>query len=135
MPPLLLLDLDGVLNPAGTSVPPGYRRETTSEFSVLVKKAHGDWLRELDEVFEVVWATTWNERAQAVFGPLLDLPSFGVLRLGELPRLGTRKLGAVQEFVGDRALAWVDDELFDDAREWTAGRARATRLVRLQASG
>lgn len=130
MRPLLLLDLDGVLNPTGASVPPGYRRETTDEFSVVVQAAHGDWLRELDAVFEVIWATTWNGHAQAVYGPLLGLPSFGVLELVDLPRLGTRKLGAVREFVGERALAWVDDELYDDAQEWAANRGSATVLVR-----
>jgi hypothetical protein len=130
VPPRLLLDLDGVLNPTGSSVPPGYRRETTTDFSVLVKSAHGDWLRELAGVFEVMWATTWNGRAQDVFGPLLDLPTFGVLELGELPRSGTRKLGAVRGFAGNRPLAWVDDELYGDAQEWAARRAAPTLLVR-----
>jgi hypothetical protein len=42
--PLLLLDLDGVLNPTGPSAPPGYRRVVTEEFVVTVKQEHGRWL-------------------------------------------------------------------------------------------
>jgi hypothetical protein len=78
----------------------------------------------------LTWGTTWNYRAQTVFGPLLDLPTMNVLELGPLPRNGTRKLAAVQAFVGTRPFAWVDDELFDDAREWARQRAQPTLLIR-----
>lgn len=97
---------------------------------MLLKADHGPWIRDLAEVFELTWATTWNHRAQAVFGPLLDLPAMNVLKLGPLPRTGTRKLPQVRAFVGTRPVAWVDDELFDDAQIWARERPEPTLLVR-----
>jgi hypothetical protein len=46
--------------------------------------------------------------------------------LDELPRTGTRKLAAVNRYVRDRPLAWVDDELYDDAQLWTQARRAPT---------
>jgi hypothetical protein len=57
-----------------------------------------------------------------------------VLPLGTLPRDGTRKLPAVRDFVGERAVAWVDDEFYEDAFEWAAGRSPPTLLIRTSAA-
>ncbi len=53
-----------------------------------------------------------------------------VLELGDLPRAGTRKLAAVASQVGGRSLAWIDDELYDDAVQWAEERDAPTLLVR-----
>lgn len=130
MRPLLLLDADGVLMPLGRAVPPGYERCTTASFDVVVCRQHGAWLRELAVLFDIVWATTWGQQANDVLGGLLGLPEMPVLELGELPRAGTRKLAAVASQVGGRALAWIDDELYDDAVLWAEERDAPTLLVR-----
>lgn len=109
--PMLLIDVDGVLSPTGASVPLGYARRTNSSFDVVTHDDHGRWLRSLAEQFDLVWATTWGEAANRIHGHLLELPTLPVLPLGELPRQGTRKLAAVERYVGARALAWIDDEL------------------------
>ncbi len=134
MRPLLLLDVDGVLMPLGGSVPPGFVRCTTDHYDVVFSKRHGVWLRSLTPTFELMWATTWGESASQVFGMLLDLPEMNALTLEALSRDGTRKLPAVKEFVGDRPLAWVDDELYEDALEWASLRAAPTLLVRTSGS-
>ena len=54
--------------------------------------------------------------------------------LDELPRTGTRKLAAVNRYVRDRPLAWVDDELYDDAQLWAQARRAPTLLMRTQPS-
>ena len=134
MRPMLLLDVDGVLSPIGASVPPGLVRRTTSSFDVVIREDHGRWLRALAEEFDLVWATTWGEAANRVHGQLLGLPSLPVLALGELPREGTRKLAAVKRHVGTRPIAWIDDELYDDAQAWAHSRRAPTLLVRTRPS-
>ncbi len=130
MKPLLLVDVDGVLNPTGRSVPPGFERHETDAFNVLIKPEHGVWLRELAEHFELVWATTWAESAGQIFGELLELPSMEIIHLDRHGGEGTWKLRDVRAFVGDRACAWIDDEIYDDAEQWAAERSPSTLLVR-----
>ena len=65
-----------------------------------------------------------------MLGGLLGLPVMPVLELGELPRAGTRKLAAVATHVGGRSLAWIDDELYDDAVQRAEGRDAPALLVR-----
>lgn len=131
--PLLLLDVDGVLQPVGRSVPPGFERVERDDSVVVLNPAHGAWLRPLVERFEVVWASTWAGTANDLIGSRLGLPPFAHLELGRLGRDGTRKLRAVRDFVGDRPLAWVDDELFDDADAWAVDRGVPTLLIRTRA--
>ena len=54
--------------------------------------------------------------------------------MARLPRTGTRKLAAVQDFVGSRAVAWIDDELYEDAEAWAAQRPVPTLLRRTRGS-
>lgn len=128
--PLLLLDVDGVLQPTGSSVPPGYQRFTDDTSSVVLRPEHGPWLLDLAEHFDLVWASTWGASANEAIGRRLGLPELPHVELGELPRHGTRKLAAVQAYVGDRAVVWIDDELYDDAEAWRAERSPPTFLRR-----
>jgi len=134
MRPLLLLDVDGVLSPTGIAVPPRYERRVTATFSVVVRPDHGEWLRELAVAYELVWASTWGSKANEVYGTIHALEEMPVIPLGQLPRSGTRKLAAVDRYVGDRAFAWIDDELYDDAVSWAQARSAPTLLVRTRAS-
>ena len=111
-------------------MPRGFVRHRTDHFDVVIAERHGVWLRSLTPMYELMWASTWGSSATEVFGTLLDLPDMGALALGNMPREGTRKLAAVSAFVGDRSLAWVDDELYDDAVDWASKRAAPTLLVR-----
>lgn len=128
--PLLLLDVDGVLSPAGQSLPPGYVRHATSRYDVAVSPKHAVWLAELLELFDPVWATTWEEQAQPIFGQLLNLPPMPHITFDRLSEDGTRKLVDVAEYVGSRSIAWVDDELYEDAFAWAERRSAPTLLVR-----
>lgn len=130
MRPLLLLDVDGVLMPLGRSVPRGFERQTTTTSDIVFSRAHGTWLRELSISFDLVWASTWGDTANETFGLVLGLPRLVSLDLAELPRVGTRKLDRVKAFVGDRPMAWVDDELYEDADQWAEVRAAPTALIR-----
>ena len=57
-----------------------------------------------------------------------------VVAIDRPAKQGTPKLPAVARFVGDRPLAWVDDELFEDAFIWAAERTAITLLVRTSGS-
>ena len=134
MRPLLLLDVDGVLSPTGIAVPRGFERRVTPTYSVVVRADHREWLQNLSEFFELVWASTWGEAANRVYGEIHGLETLPVVPLKDLPRTGTRKLAAVDRYVGDRPLAWVDDELYDDAQAWAHARPARTLLVRTRAA-
>ena len=125
--------IDGVLQPAGSSVPPGFERLELPDATVVLNPAHGAWLRRLAGRFEMVWASTWAGRANDLIGSHLGLPPLAHLGLGTLASDGTRKLPAVRAAVGDRPLAWIDDELYEDAFAWAAGRPAATLLIRTKA--
>ena len=118
--PLLLLDIDGVLNPLSNNPPPGYQTYWIDGYSVALSERHGRWFRELHDLFDIVWASTWEHSANESVGPLLGLPQLGVVEFGE-DRVGdTWKLQAVVAYAEDRPLVWIDDMLYDDAR--TLGR-------------
>jgi len=134
MRPLLLLDVDGVLMPTGTSVPPGFERHFGDDYEVVVSHEHGVWLRQLAELFDLVWATTWGASAAPIFGRLLRLPPMPAIELRHLVHDGTPKLTDVASFVGERPMAWVDDELFEDAFGWAADRRAPTLLIRASGS-
>jgi hypothetical protein len=127
--PLLLLDVDGVVCPLGKTA-----TDQIPIASTYVSLSHHrllpTWLVELADVFELVWATTWEHDANEILAPLLGLPSLPVIGFkGAVVGPGESvKLPSVRRFVGDRAFAWVDDRLGVDATAWAAHRPVATFL-------
>lgn len=130
--PILLVDVDGVLNPwEAESTPDGF-----AEYGffpgerVLLSPGHGRLLTELAADYELVWATAWEHNANRLICPVLQLPELPVI---EFPRSGRdiffRKLPSVIDAVGDRPCAWIDDVHLPDHYEWAARRGVPTRLV------
>ena len=115
-------------------MPPGYQRFTSDVDQVVLCALHGTWLSQLATRFDLVWVTTWGATANRAIGSRLGLDELPHLELVDLPRTGTRKLAAVQEFVGSRAVAWIDDELYEDAIAWAAQRPAPTLLRRTRGS-
>ncbi len=116
--PLLLLDIDGVLNPfAAPACPPGYAEHVLfpGEEPVRVCAGHGDWLRELGSHFTLVWATAWEEEANWRLAPLLGLDALPVIPMPPAPFPPGGKLPAVSQYAGTRPLAWLDDALTPEA--------------------
>jgi hypothetical protein len=66
----LLLDVDGVLSPYGfTHRPEGFTEHhlfPDDDEPVLVNPAHGCWMTELAGVYDVTWATAWNDDANSL---------------------------------------------------------------------
>ena len=119
MRPLVLIDVDGVLNPsfsARTRKHLAYhddwiRRRGYSrgeEYRLFLNPAHGKWLKDLSRETgaELAWATTWEECANSQVGRWLKLPP-----LEWAPAPVRRKQDGVIPWTSGRPFAWFDDEL------------------------
>ncbi len=146
LPPLLLLDVDGVLAPFQGDVlsmsrvgGEGFRRVDLDpqtglrETFLWVSDANNERLRRLGDSFEIVWATGWAHSANRVIGPLHALKELPVIELDWTFDTPTWKLPSIEAFVPeDRPCAWVDDDLADDAERWADGRPAPTLLVKCE---
>jgi hypothetical protein len=109
--------------------PLGYECVESPESTVWIKPSHGEALRHLSWVFDPVWATTWEHKANMIIGRRLALTCFGH-RIQRGSRRRDLETPAVRRFVGDRPFVWVDDELVLDAYRWAEGLSQPYRLVR-----
>ncbi|MFF3833304.1 hypothetical protein ACFYXX_21395 [Streptomyces sp. NPDC002458] len=142
--PLLLLDVDGPLNPYAASSqrrPAGYRthrmRPTGWEnpwdkpLRVWLNHGHGADLLALP--YELVWATTWKSEANEWIGPHLGLPALPFVDWPTMtPQHGARlhwKTRALVAYTEGRPFAWVDDELGPEDREWVQQNHGAPALL------
>ena len=128
-PPILLIDVDGVISLFGgsnrlhairTLVPALV--DGIPHFLSTARRPH--W-RAWPTRFECVWCTGWEERAEEHLPRLLGLPGgWAHLRFSELPVPDAHwKLAAIDAHAGRTGpLAWVDDA--HDAR-CARGRRRA----------
>ena len=134
--PLLLIDIDGVLNPyvtAGHPIAGMYEKHSIDGLAVLLNASHGQWLRELATTYDLVWASSWEHDSNPLIGQAIGAPA-NMPFLTFTDRDDTDwlwKLPAVQRFVAhDRAVAWLDDDHGQGADEWAAHRSAPTLLVR-----
>ncbi|MFE0028826.1 HAD domain-containing protein [Amycolatopsis sp. NPDC059021] len=145
---MLLLDVDGPLSPwaAGKDVKPsgfvehrfrlpGWSRRRP--LRMWLNPALGPALLGLagQAGLELVWATSWEHRANTMMGPAMGLPVLPVIEFpaGLQPRPGqpfTWKYGPVARYAAGRALAWLDDdfEVYPAARDRFIERRRAESL-------
>jgi hypothetical protein len=126
--PLLLVDVDGVLN-AVVGYPYGQPRreivEATFEaefeargYPIRVPSGTRERFARLEELFACVWATSWEHHAPTVLAPALGFGGeWPFIRVWEdAAEIGTMKLPAISRFAElpehrERALAWIDDDL------------------------
>jgi HAD domain in Swiss Army Knife RNA repair proteins len=149
-----MVDIDGVISLFGGWQRPGWspsdaspsdasdeRRlagcfhsiDGTPHFLSSTAAAH---LLELSSLFELVWASGWEERANEHLPHLLGMPpELPFLRFeqaaGSLPTHANAhwKLDAIDAYAGQRPLAWLDDALNDACHAWAESRAAPTLLV------
>ena len=133
--PILALDVDGVISLFGFEGPLDH---VPGRFHLIDGMAHcipdgvGERVRQLAEVYEIVWATGWEDRANDMLPQILGLPDeLPVLTFDGNARFGTAhwKIDAIDSYAGDRPLAWIDDCLDESCRAWAAARAAPTLLV------
>lgn len=144
--PLLLLDVDGALSADAMGRPDlyGYTEYRTPGGRAVLSRDVCNRLLALADRYDLTWCTGWNDRANEHLCPLIGWPEIPVLDLAEARRRydeayyrGDRvrhpehswKLQAVQEHVGERPFAWVDDQIGHDTVAWTAARPQPSLLV------
>lgn len=148
--PLLLLDVDGPLNPfraRPNKQPRGYTTHRMKPDSwvtqhepmpaarvkplrVWLNPDHGPAL--LDLPYELVWATTWAGDANGWIAPVLGLPELPFVEWPEKRSAAGRlhwKTPTLLEYAAGRPFAWVDDEITRWDREWVAERYPAQTLL------
>ena len=122
--PILAVDVDGVLNSLSlTRLPPSGWRDAKAtdslgvEYPIRYNPAHGPALLAVAEQAgaELVWLTTWQERANEAIAPLVGLPALPVIPLprewrGSPRSVGVIKAAALIRYAGNRPAVWLEDE-------------------------
>ncbi|HEX4564778.1 MAG TPA: hypothetical protein VH115_10010 [Solirubrobacteraceae bacterium] len=155
--PLLLVDIDGVISlfardPSRAAVRAGALGNDSAARPAAEGALHSidgilhylsataaGHLLALTRVFDLVWASGWEEKADEYLPHLLGVPAgLPFLRFAPAARRGSAgglsvaahwKLDAVDAYAGDGALAWIDDAFNDACHAWAAARAAPTLLV------
>jgi hypothetical protein len=135
--PLLMVDIDGVLSLFGfaSHVPPEGSWHSIDGIPHFLSAAAARHLLALVSLFELVWCSGWEEKADEYLPHLLGLPR-GLPHLsfergtgaGESLH-GHWKLAAIDAYAGARPLAWIDDCLDGACHRWAGARQAPTLLV------
>lgn len=144
--PLLLLDVDGVLNvfPEAATRDRYYETSlastTQGNFRVTRHKRAREWIDRLAEHFHLVWCTMWDDEAnEHIFGPI-GVPPVPYIPVWENSRMrnwsakaGTHhKVPQINDYAQSRPLAWIDDELTVPDYTWAQARSRTTAPTKLE---
>ncbi|MBM9622638.1 HAD domain-containing protein [Streptomyces zhihengii] len=144
MKPLLLIDVDGPLNPYAAQPerrPGGYtthRMRPTGwtdgkPLRVWLHPGHGAELLKLTRWYELVWATTWKDEANTWIGPRIGLPELPFVDWpqmhGRAPRGTFWKTQYILRYAPGRPFAWIDDDITDLDREYVGQHHLAEALL------
>jgi hypothetical protein len=135
--PLLLVDIDGVLSLFGFPVhdPPEGSWHSIDGIPHFLSATAARNLLALVSLFELVWCSGWEEKADEYLPSLLGLPrglphlSFERGAVAGQSLHGHWKLAAIDAYAGARALAWIDDCLDEACHNWARARQAPTLLV------
>ncbi len=136
--PVLFVDVDGVISLFGFAPEGDFPGAFHAVDGILhcIATDCGERLRRLDEHFELVWATGWEEKANEYLPLILELPfkSLPSLTFGGRAVFGSAhwKLEAIDDYAGERPAAWIDDNLDERCRAWADNRDAPTLLVRTE---
>jgi hypothetical protein len=144
--PWLFLDVDGVISLFGfqegyglargdapfAECPPG-RLHSINGVMHFISAACGEFLRELADRYELVWATGWEETANDYLPHLLDLPAhLPYLTFDGRGAAGSAhwKIDPIAAHAGDsQPLAWIDDNVDETCHAWAAQRSGPTLII------
>ncbi|QNE78395.1 hypothetical protein F0344_30700 [Streptomyces finlayi] len=146
MKPLLLIDIDGPLNPylalSRPGTPDGYHMHLMRPsgwtegpaLPVLLSPGHGGALLALAERYELAWASTWMAEANEWIAPPLGLPPLPYIEwptlLGSAPDGVYWKTRHVVDYAAGRPFAWIDDEITERDRTWVAAHHPSRWMLR-----
>jgi hypothetical protein len=136
--PILAVDVDGVISLFGFEGPldqvPG-RFHLIDGIAHCISDTAGLLLARLGEIYDLIWATGWEDRANDHLPMILGLPGeLPCLRFDGRARFGTAhwKTDAIDAYAGVRPLAWIDDSIDASCRAWAEARAAPTLLVQTE---
>lgn len=128
--PLLLIDVDGPLNPyarsnnqlrktgsskSNTPVEERFHLYKLLGFKVWLNRWHGEQLLTLADRFELAWCTTWEHNANSLIGPRIGLPKLPVIEFPDSPSKPSARIyfktPYVIQYAAGRPFAWLDDEI------------------------
>lgn len=136
-----MVDIDGVISLFGVSVRLDDSRADEGSFHSIegiphflsaVAAAH---LLALAELYELVWASGWEDRAGEHLPHLLGMPvDMPFLRFPKAVGRSNAhwKLAAIEAHAAGRPLAWIDDALNEECREWARTRALSSPTLLVQ---
>jgi len=129
-----MVDIDGVISLFGFQA--GTRPEgsfhSIDGIPHFLSAAAAKHLLALSPLFELVWASGWEEKANDYLPHLLGLPApLPYLTFERSPGRSNAhwKLGAIESYASDRPLAWIDDAFNEACHEWARERHAPTLLV------
>ncbi|GGQ30630.1 HAD domain-containing protein [Streptosporangium pseudovulgare] len=134
--PLLFLDVDGPLLPFGQDPQRAPRGTTPDARLAQLTFEVGRRLATLP--CELIWATTWEEEANAEIAPRIGLPRLPVVSWPEPTDHHERedqwfglcwKTRTLVNWAGGHPFAWVDDEITDADKEWVAAHHSGRALL------
>ncbi len=132
-----MVDIDGVISlfggpGAGPEGPRPGSFHSIDGIPHFLSAEAGAHLLVLSIMFDLVWASGWEEKADEHLPRLLGLPA-GLPHLSFERSVGRGnahwKLAAIEEHAAGRPLAWLDDALNEECRQWADRRAAPTLLV------
>jgi hypothetical protein len=132
--PVLAVDVDGVISLFGFDGPlnlAGGRFHLIDGMAHCISEVAGPQLLRLGQVYELVWATGWEHRANDHLPLILGLPGdLPVLSFDGRARFGSAhwKLDALSEYAFNRPLAWIDDSFDESCHVWASQREAPTLL-------
>lgn len=147
--PLLLIDVDGVLNAINKNQ--NHKRYdifTAEGYPIRMGWYLADWMWELTNHFIPVWCTTWDEDANTYFADRLRMPFLPVIPTSEARGRGFSgdkpplldpipyvhwKMPAIVEYVENRPYAFIDDEITNYDHGWAKERTKSgipTKMIK-----
>ncbi len=132
--PILAVDVDGVISLFGFEQPPPgnlARFELIDGVVHCISLAAGERLRRLGQLYDLVWATGWEDKANDYMPNVLGMPELPFLSFRDAARFGSAhwKLAPLEEYGRGRPLAWIDDSFDESCYEWAQRRPEPTLLV------
>ncbi|MGO9822328.1 MAG: hypothetical protein ACLPTJ_16985, partial [Solirubrobacteraceae bacterium] len=115
-PPLLLIDIDGVISLFGfdRAQQPHGNYVAVDGIAHFLSTEAGEQLIALSDEFELVWCSGWEEKADEHLPFALGLPAGLEHVTFDLEDTGDGrhwKLASIDRYAGaQRALAWIDDD-------------------------